>query len=139
MSISLQSVMFLLLAFQFKHFLADFPLQNQFMLGKFKNEGWVKPLLAHVGVHGIFTFIIAFTWLMFYQDNVLHSAFYALGITLYDVVLHFTIDRMKVMYGKLTNTTPADKRFWNAIGLDQLAHHITHYAIVALLIMFVLK
>lgn len=49
----------LLIAFQVKHFLADYPLQNRYMLGKFK-DGWAFfwPLMAHAAVHGFGTFLI---------------------------------------------------------------------------------
>jgi hypothetical protein len=48
-----------LVAFQIKHFLADFPLQGKYMLGKFKGgTDWVLPLVAHSGVHALFTLAI---------------------------------------------------------------------------------
>ena len=36
----------LLIAFLVKHFLADFPLQTTYMLGKSKRAGWAVPLLG---------------------------------------------------------------------------------------------
>ena len=80
----------LLTVFQIKHFLADYPLQGNYMLGKFK-PGWdfVKPLLAHVGVHMAFTFVILLVfcpWLLWCQ---------IVGLTLLDGVIHFVMDRIK--------------------------------------------
>lgn len=126
----------LLLAFQVKHFLADYPLQRRFMLGKFKN-GWdfVIPLLAHVGVHAAFTFLIAC------QFGVVKAAWCAL----FDAVVHFIMDRIKASkkylgrFKPLTavtapTATPDQWRsndyFWWSLGLDQAVHHLTHYAII---------
>jgi hypothetical protein len=82
----MKTIFLLLVIYQFKHFLADFPLQGKYMLGKFKpGWAWVLPLLAHVGVHGVFTLVIA-------------SAFgcsYALRLALLDMAIHFIMDRIK--------------------------------------------
>lgn len=80
----------LLIMFQIKHFLADYPLQGSYMLGKFK-PGWdfVKPLLAHVGVHMVFTYLILLLccpWLVGWQ---------LITLTLTDGVIHFVMDRIK--------------------------------------------
>lgn len=86
----------LLFVFQIKHFLADYPLQGKYMLGKFKKyPDFVLPLLAHSGVHAIFTFSIAY----FATNNWLFS----LNISLFDLSTHFVVDRIKAsphMLGK---------------------------------------
>lgn len=51
-------VFFLLGMFQIKHFVADYPLQIPYMLGKMKETGWFFPLLSHVSVHGLITGMI---------------------------------------------------------------------------------
>ncbi len=56
------------------------------MLGKFKDRGWVLPLLAHVGVHGVFTFIIS----MFFAPWYL-----AMALAYMDMFIHFFMDRIK--------------------------------------------
>ena len=132
----------LLVIYQAKHFLADFPLQTKYMLGKFK-DGWgfLLPLLAHVGVHGLFTFGIT----VCFTGNVL------LGFLLacFDVVVHFVMDRIKAgkkylgRFKPLTakeypDASEAQKQhntyFWWSLGLDQMVHHLTHYAIIACII-----
>src|ERR1700686_5136816 len=76
-----------LLAYQLKHFLADYPLQsNRYMLGKFLDHGWVKPLLAHVAVHGAGTFLIA---CLFGRLDL------ALQLAVFDAGVHFIMDRLK--------------------------------------------
>jgi hypothetical protein len=77
----------LLVVYQIKHFLADYPLQGKFMLGKFaKFPDFVLPLLAHVGVHGLFTFLIAISLKPFKV---------AAALAVLDMVVHFVVDRIK--------------------------------------------
>lgn len=86
----------LLLLFQLKHFICDYPLQSQYMLGKFK-PGWnfIGPLSAHCGVHALFTGIIV----VMVDLGMGPNAGYTLGTTLWlmlvDFILHFSMDRVK--------------------------------------------
>ena len=143
----------LLVIYQLKHFLADFPFQNKYMLGKFKggNE-WILPLLAHASVHGAMTYLIA----LMVKPSI------AIWLALFDLVVHFVADRIKAspeLLGRfkslsnkeyiscelsleqngLSSVIPVDevrKRiksntyFWWALGADQTAHHLTHYFII---------
>lgn len=112
---------FLLVLFQMKHLLADFFWQNSYMLGKFKDEGWVKPLLSHCAVHGVITAFIVFAFTL--------NPLLTLMLVSADVVVHFCIDRAKVISSRgLTYENP---KFWHNIGMDQFLHHLTHYVIIA--------
>lgn len=141
----------LLIAFQLKHFIADYPLQTQYMLGKFKPHGWVWPLAAHAGVHAVMTAAIAaFAGVLW---------FHAVGLALSDFCLHFAMDRIKAapdLLGRFKALSSAEYRelqiekywrhpatayvarqqlrgntfFWYSLGLDQMVHHLTHYAII---------
>ncbi len=118
----------LLVLFQIKHFLADFPLQTRWMLGKFQ-PGWefVYPLLAHTAIHAIFTFFIT----LFFITPLL-----AFGLAIFDLVVHFIVDRLKAgpkYLGRFKNVQEAP--FWICIGADQLFHHMTHYLIIAILVL----
>lgn len=132
----------LLIVYQVKHLFADFPLQTAYMLGKFK-DGWdfLLPLLAHVGVHGLFTLGIV---LYFTGDLLLGSS-----LACFDIVVHFVMDRIKAgkkYLGRWEPLTAKDyptasdeeKRhntyFWWSLGFDQMVHHLTHYAIIACII-----
>lgn len=89
--------------FQLKHFLSDYPLQTPWMLGKFKDVGWVKPLAAHCAVHAVFTFTIS----VILTGNVLLS----MGVALLDSSLHFVMDRVKAspkLLGRYEALTKAD-------------------------------
>lgn len=112
-------LLILIVVFQFKHFIADYLLQGRYMLGKFKEVGWEKPLVAHCSVHFVFTLVI----LMFVVPQ------YAVLLALADFCVHFIIDRIKVVKSRKYDKD-VDKEFWWALGADQLAHHLTHYAIV---------
>lgn len=141
----------LLILFQLKHLFADYPLQGEYMLGKFKDKGWVKPLLAHVAVHGFFTALIVapFNYKLM------------IPLALLDMAIHFIMDRVKasgkmlgrykplsatqmaqiLMYKSNTGSLKPEmiqavknnKYFWWSLGLDQMVHHLTHYAIIFLL------
>lgn len=112
----------LLLAFQLKHYLCDYPLQGKYMLGKFKEKDWEIPLTAHAFVHFLGTFLIA----IFFGFEI------ALGVALLDFAIHFIIDRLKVKYSKGLETN--NSKFWHYLGLDQMGHHLTHYVIIFILI-----
>lgn len=139
-----ETLFVLLVVYQVKHFVADFPLQGEYMLGKFK-DGWdfLPPLLAHAGVHAVFTFGIA----AFFT----HSLFFALALGACDGTVHFFMDRIKAgkkylgRYKPLTaaeypSATPKQKRhnkfFWWSLGFDQMVHHLTHYALIAAIIIW---
>lgn len=86
----------LLVIFQLKHFIADYLLQTAYMLGKFKEQGWVKPLAAHCGVHFVFTFLITFFAIYHRYSNhldVLLTFSFLVGVL--DFSIHFVMDRVK--------------------------------------------
>lgn len=83
------AIFVLLVLFQLKHFLADYPLQRPWMLGKFL-PGWsfVPPLAAHCAVHALFTIAIGLfcgwvPWTII------------LACAVFDFVAHFLMDRIK--------------------------------------------
>lgn len=116
--------LFVILAlFQLKHFIADYPLQGTYMLGKFKGGWeWVKPLLAHVAVHAVFTTTIV----SFFRPSL-----WWLGLL--DAFIHFTMDRIKASPNLLGRFKPDNKYFWWALGFDQMVHHLTDLLVVFLL------
>ncbi len=153
--LSPEGLFILLVLYQVKHFLADYPLQGKYMLEKFKDHGWVLPLLAHAAVHGAMTLGIA-----------LLAGRYSLALPLaaFDTVIHFTMDRLKAgsrylgrfqvlskkeyislfeRYGyyehlltgkqapeEIQRKVRSNTYFWWSLGLDQMVHHLTHYACI---------
>jgi len=116
----------LLLAYRFKHTIADFWLQLPFkyMYGKFK-PGWdyIPPLALHCFIHAVMSFGITYTYLIL-NPNVIpfnlslflpipyewHGSViaYANCMMVFDFVVHFIMDRIKASpkllgkYGTLT-------------------------------------
>ena len=116
----------LLILFQIKHFAADYPLQTQYMLGKFKRDDWIMPLSFHSGVHALFTLTIAITFA--------NSLYTIIFVTITDFIIHFIMDRIKASPDLLGKWKPTDTMFWNIVGIDQMVHHFTHYFIIYIII-----
>lgn len=129
----MQEIFLLLFLFQVKHFLCDFPLQGKYMLGKMKAVGWELPLTLHALVHAIGTGLITyytFTPLTHYVD----ALSLALLLGLLDLVFHFSIDRIKASPNMGGRFKPEQPYFWWALGADQMAHHLTHYAFIYIIL-----
>ena len=123
----------LLILFQVKHFVCDYIWQTGYMLGKFKKKGWVLPLLAHVSVHGVATFTIAFLYLST-NTWTLYAFAMATALALLDMVMHFTMDRIKASPNLFGRFKPEQPVFWYTLGFDQMVHHMTHYVLIYFLI-----
>lgn len=114
-------IFLLLIIFQIKHYMADFLLQGTYMLGKFKGgTEWIIPLSAHCFVHMTFTFII----LIYFSMS---SLWYLAAI---DFILHFVMDRIKASPNIWGRYNFENKKYWYALGFDQMFHHLTHYFII---------
>jgi len=150
-------IFLLLLVFQIKHFVADFLLQNKYMMGKFSKDWYFfLPLLAHAGINGIFTLAIC----LFINPSLW-------WLSLVDIVTHFFIDRIKAGYkyfGKFKALSESEMKenleimnvermlgqtkygnnirkaikhntyFWFALGFDQMLHQVVYIFIVAALV-----
>jgi Protein of unknown function (DUF3307) len=102
-------------AFVVKQFLADFPLQSNWMArGKERANGYLVPLFAHASVHGVMSGLIALFFLP--------SLWWVGGV---DFLIHFATDLGKSSIGRRAKWTPADVAFWILFGFDQLVHHLT--------------
>lgn len=117
----LTQVFLLAVVFQVKHFLADFPLQNRYMLQK-NAAGWdfLTPLVVHCSIHMVMTLAIVF-WI--------RPELWWLALV--DFSTHFVMDRIKSgprYLGRYSNLKTG--AFWYSLGFDQMVHHITHLWIV---------
>ena len=116
-TLPLADVLTVYLLFRLKHFMGDYLLQTSWMArGKEKDEGWATALFAHAGVHAIGTTAIA---------AIFAPSMMILGTV--DLFVHAGIDRAKASWRQLQPNQPA---FWWAHGIDQEAHHLTHFAYV---------
>lgn len=131
-------VLLLWLAFDLKHFIADFVLQNNYMQGKFRQTGWALPLALHCLMHALCTLAIV----CFINPSMW-------WLSLLDFAIHFTMDRIKSsprMLGRYKSLCPHDmptataqqkrdnKIFWLSLGFDQYVHHLTNLLIAWILI-----
>ena len=116
----------LLVLFQLKHFICDYPLQTQYMLGKMQATGWKLPLAAHAAVHSLATYIITMYFV---------GPFTAILFALADFIIHFTVDRIKASPKLGGRWNPSQPYFWWALGADQMAHHLTHYLFIAIIVL----
>lgn len=125
MTMNLELVFTLLVMFQVKQFIADFPLQREYMLKK-TLAGWefVPPLALHCSVHSGLTLAI-----------VLWANPQLWWLAIFDFVTHFIMDRIKSGPRYLGRFNDRDRPgFWNALGFDQMVHHFTHYYIIWVII-----
>lgn len=113
----------LLAAFQLKHVLADFFLQSEYMLKKGAQKNWISPLLSHALIHMLGTILIC---------SFVNPMMMLLGLA--DLAAHFTIDRIKAVHSRDQSPATNPKLFWRAFGVDQMAHHLTHYSIIYILV-----
>lgn len=121
------NIFILLVLFQLKHFIADYPLQGQYMLGKFKSGyEWILPLVAHSSVHALGTFIVSIIFV---------SLPIAIGLAILDFIIHSTMDRIKASPNLLGRFKPDNRYFWWSLGFDQMVHHLTHYLIIFIIIL----
>ena len=124
MTVNVELLIYLLIFFQVKHFIADFVLQNVWMLQK-SRPGWdfVLPLAIHCSVHALTTLVVTL-WL----------APQLWWLAVLDFAVHFVMDRIKAgprYLGRFTDVR--GKAFWVSFGIDQMVHHLTHLYICYLI------
>lgn len=125
MNEQLELVFTLLVIYQVKHFIADFPLQREYMLRKtLPHWDFLLPLTLHCSVHAMGTALI-----------VLIFAPSVWWLVLFDFVVHFVVDRLKSgprYFGRFNDLSKSG--FWTILGLDQMMHHLTHIYIIWVII-----
>jgi len=102
---------------------------------KFNRTGWVWPLAKHAGDHAIFSGIIAVSTLWFFGVGLQTIVLWTAICFFTDFAIHFTMDRIKAspnLWGRYKDMNNAP--YWMCLGLDQAVHHLTHYALIAMII-----
>lgn len=113
-----------LLILTVKHFICDYPLQTHWQLvnkGTYGHPGGI----VHAGIHAIGT-TVAFL-------VITPTLAIGLAIVIGEFLVHYHIDWTKENLIRRMGWTVQDSQFWLALGLDQLAHHLTYVAIAAIL------
>jgi len=112
-------VFLLLSLFGIKHFIADFPLQYQYMIqekGIYGAGGGVQ----HAGIHAVGTFIVLML--------VVTVSPWILFLSFVDGIVHYHIDWAKQQLNR--NLTIKDDHWWTLMGLDQCLHYLTYVGII---------
>lgn len=123
----IESMIFLLVLLQIKHWYIDFVNQDM-------EEVQHKSIYLHwLGVkhslkHGIGTFWCV--WVI--VGGQFGDMWYAVILGAADFLIHYHVDWIKMNYGNRDVQSPA---FWNHLGFDQMIHHLTYIAIAALVVL----
>ncbi len=121
--ISTAWVLAALIAFLFKHLIADFILQTSWMAnGKERERGWVFPLTIHAGIHAVATALVFYLWA---------PTYWWMGVV--DFFVHFAIDRAKSITGRALKIDNTQSIYWWVFGVDQTLHHLTHLGFALLI------
>jgi hypothetical protein len=111
----------LLVVMAFKHFVADFLLQTNWIAqGKERHEGWQLPLAVHVLCHAGLTLAIAL---------VLAPRLWWLAPV--EFIVHGVIDRCKTVIGERGGWETNQPQYWWLFGFDQFLHQVTNVALAA--------
>ena len=119
------SPLYLLAAFQVKHFLGDYVFQTAYILNHRRIWGHPGGLL-HVLVHAVLTLPILLVagvhgWLL-------------PMIVLGEAVFHYHVDWTKDLWIYRAGWTVSDKQFWWLTGIDQALHQLSYLVIVGLIV-----
>lgn len=119
----------LFVLFMLKHFVADFPLQTVYMLGKGKKGlQFVLPLSAHCLVHTVLSGMI----ISCFRPDLLWLA-------VAEFFAHFAIDRVKATYRLPPGQWASEEKgrylskYYFAFGVDQLAHNLCYGTMIYLI------
>jgi len=120
----LETPMFVaLLCLFIKHFICDFPLQASPWMYKNKGTYGHAGGIVHAAIHGAGTFISLIYWL--------GSSAWIFALA--DMVIHYHIDWAKMNISmKFDLKANNSEWFWILLGFDQLLHHLTYFAIIAI-------
>lgn len=116
-------MIYLLIAFQLKHFICDFPLQYPFHYlnkGKYGHIGGIW----HAAIHGFGTLFALLLCGV--------TGWFPIIATIADFILHYHIDWAKMNINKYFKLKPDNSEyFWHLLGFDQLLHQLTYIGIMA--------
>jgi hypothetical protein len=107
---------------QFKHFLCDFALQNEYQLRAKRTYGDVGGAL-HSCLHALATtpvFIL-----------LRPSLGLGLAIVAAELFVHYHVDWLKERILIERSWSVADRAYWRMLGIDQLLHNLTYVGIIA--------
>lgn len=121
MTVTATSIFVALVLFQCKHLLADFVLQTARMVTEKGHYGRLGGL-QHAAIH-----VLASAPIVIWLASCIGAM---MGILIAEFVLHYHIDWYKERIGRRLQLAPTNKRFWVALGVDQLLHQLTYVGMV---------
>ena len=122
MTSQLATVLGALVFFQFKHFLCDYVLQNDYQLRSKRTYGHLGGAL-HATVHALATTPIFI---------LLRPSFgLALAVVAAEIFVHYHIDWLKERIMAERMWGYEDRGYWRMFGIDQMLHQLTYIGIIA--------
>jgi hypothetical protein len=125
MDIETRLALLTLLAFETKHLLCDFVLQNKYQVSNKGFYGHPGGLL-HAGIHCLFTIPVLLI--------LTHSLAIITAVIIVEFLVHYHTDWIKARTERLLNWTANENIYWIAFGTDQFVHQVTYIAIVAIVL-----
>lgn len=126
-------ILLLLLLFQIKHFIIDFPLQGPYQYLNKDTYGHPGGI-AHSMFHLIGTYIVCICGMFFIIPAAL--GWLCLVLPLFDGIIHYHIDWAKMKLNKKLGWGPTThEQFWWLLGFDQLLHQLTYLGMVAMVLL----
>ena len=122
MDASVAEVLVLLLLLQTKHMVADFFLQNAYIIQNRRFYGHPGGLL-HVAIH----LVGSLAALAIVGTAPLTLA----GLLIAEAVIHYHLDWSKDNFVARRGLTPRDSVYWYATGIDQFLHQVTYLGMAA--------
>ena len=119
------TILLMMTAFAFKHWLCDFVLQTQHQVatkGQYGSWGGI----SHALTHGAGTAVVLLIFL--FGGLEIHEIAFLAGL---DAVFHYHIDWFKQRMTR--GMIPDHPKFWTWLGFDQLLHYLTYIVIIALI------
>lgn len=130
----------MLLAFEFKQFLCDYPIHPTFILKSFQTDN-NRAFLFHAGIHALLTLAICL---------IFTTAEFPLALMLagLDFFMDFALAIFRSRTGFIARFKPLDldefmeasrhqkvqhRLYWLFYGLDRMIHHVTYFAIIYIL------
>lgn len=116
----------LFLFFIVKHFIVDFTkLQSPYM---YLNKG----IYGHPGgiIHAFLHAVVSLPVMV-----ALTTPFIALGVCLFEFLIHYHMDWFKIWLCKRKKWGPTTSPyFWTMLGVDQMVHYLTYVYMIAMVI-----
>ncbi len=116
MAFDITAFLICLIGLQFKHFLADFCLQNLYMVtnkGRYGHPGG----LLHAWVHASLTLVVLFV--------AAPDGTPILTLAAFEFFAHYHVDWAKEKLSEKMGVKKDTYPYWVALGIDQFMHHLT--------------